>query len=47
MSELFDLIARERLRAAEMIESLDEAQLATPSCGDWTVRDLAGHLGRR
>lgn len=45
MSELFDLIARERLRAAEMIESLDEAQLATPSlCGDWTVRDLAGHL---
>lgn len=42
---MFDLIARERLRAADMLSSLDEAQLATPSlCGDWTVRDLAGHL---
>lgn len=45
MSEVFDLIARERLRAADMFESLDEAQWAVPSlCGDWTVRDMAGHL---
>jgi uncharacterized protein (TIGR03083 family) len=45
MSDVFDLIARERLRAADMLESLDDAQLATPTlCGDWTVRDMAGHL---
>lgn len=45
MSEVFDLVARERLRAAGMFEALDDAQWSAPSlCGDWTVRDLAGHL---
>lgn len=45
MTDTFDLIARERLRAAEMLESLDETQWATPTlCAEWTVRDMAGHL---
>jgi uncharacterized protein (TIGR03083 family) len=39
------LIAVERLRAAELVESLDEAQLGMPSlCGRWSVREVAGHL---
>lgn len=42
---IFHFIAVERRRAADLLESLDDAQLATQSlCGQWTVRDLAGHL---
>jgi uncharacterized protein (TIGR03083 family) len=42
---VYDLIAAERRRAAELFESLDEAQLATRSlCSAWTVRDMAGHV---
>ena len=42
---MFGLVAVERRRAAELFESLDEAQLATPTlCGEWTVRDMLGHL---
>ena len=38
-------IAVERHRIADLIASLDPAQLDTPSlCGDWTVRQVAGHL---
>ena len=38
-------IATERRRVADLIDSLDPAQLDVPSlCGDWTVRQVAGHL---
>jgi uncharacterized protein (TIGR03083 family) len=38
-------IAAERRRIADLVESLDEAQLATPSlCSAWSVRQVAGHL---
>jgi uncharacterized protein (TIGR03083 family) len=38
-------IAAERRRIADLIESLSPAQLDVPSlCGDWTVRQVAGHL---
>ena len=38
-------IATERRRIADLLESLDPAQLDVPSlCGDWTVRQVAGHL---
>ena len=38
-------IATERRRIADLIESLNPAQLAMPSlCGRWTVRQVAGHL---
>ncbi|MCY1141972.1 maleylpyruvate isomerase family mycothiol-dependent enzyme [Actinoplanes sp. Pm04-4] len=38
-------IAGERRRVADLVESLTPAQLDTPSlCGDWTVRQVAGHL---
>jgi uncharacterized protein (TIGR03083 family) len=38
-------IATERRRVADLVESLDAAQLATPSlCGLWTVQQVAGHL---
>ena len=44
-AEFFALIAGERRRAADMIETLDDAQLETASlCSAWTVRDVAGHL---
>ena len=37
-------IAAERRRTADLIEALSPAQLDTPSlCGDWTVRQVAGH----
>lgn len=38
-------IADERRRIADLVESLSPAQLAVPSlCGDWTVKQVAGHL---
>ncbi len=38
-------IADERRRIADLVESLTPAQLETPSlCGDWTVKQVAGHL---
>jgi uncharacterized protein (TIGR03083 family) len=38
-------IAAERRGVADLVESLSPAQLDTPSlCGDWTVRQVAGHL---
>ena len=45
MGDVFDLVARERLRTADLLDTLDEAQWATPSlCSAWTVREVAGHL---
>ncbi|HVF06550.1 MAG TPA: maleylpyruvate isomerase family mycothiol-dependent enzyme [Frankiaceae bacterium] len=45
MTDTFELVARERLRTADLLESLDESQWATPTlCAEWTVRDMAGHL---
>ena len=39
------MIAAERRRAADLIESLTPDQLRTPSlCTEWTVQDVAGHL---
>jgi uncharacterized protein (TIGR03083 family) len=38
-------IAAERRRIADLVESLSPAQLEVPSlCGDWTVKQVAGHL---
>jgi len=38
-------IADERRRVADLVDSLSPEQLATPSlCGDWTVKQVAGHL---
>jgi len=38
-------IAAERRRIADLVESLSQAQLDVPSlCGDWTVKQVAGHL---
>ncbi len=43
--ELVSMIAGERRRVADLIDSLDAAQLATPSlCGAWTVQQVAAHL---
>jgi uncharacterized protein (TIGR03083 family) len=37
--------ARERCRIADLIDSLDEAQLATPSlCAGWDIKTVAAHL---
>ena len=37
--------ARERCRIADLIDGLDEAQLATPSlCAGWAVKTVAAHL---
>lgn len=42
---VLDLIATERRRVADLLDSLDEAQWAVPSlCDGWTVRDVAAHL---
>jgi uncharacterized protein (TIGR03083 family) len=39
------MIADERRRTADLIESLSAEQLDTPSlCGEWTVKQVAGHL---
>jgi uncharacterized protein (TIGR03083 family) len=38
-------IADERRRVADLVDSLSAAQLEVPSlCGDWTVKQVAGHL---
>jgi uncharacterized protein (TIGR03083 family) len=38
-------IADERRRVADLVESLSSEQLDVPSlCGDWTVKQVAGHL---
>ncbi|WP_067497665.1 maleylpyruvate isomerase family mycothiol-dependent enzyme [Actinoplanes sp. TFC3] len=38
-------IADERRRIADLLDSLSPDQLDTPSlCGDWTVKEVAGHL---
>ncbi len=43
--DLLAAIAAERRRIADLVESLSPAQLDVPSlCGDWTVRQVAGHL---
>jgi uncharacterized protein (TIGR03083 family) len=39
------LIHAERRALAEDLASLDDAQWSAPSlCGDWTVRDVLGHM---
>ncbi|MFF4808668.1 maleylpyruvate isomerase family mycothiol-dependent enzyme [Micromonospora chersina] len=44
-TDLLPMIAAERRRTADLIDSLTPAQLDTPSlCGSWTVREVAGHL---
>ncbi|AGZ40057.1 maleylpyruvate isomerase family mycothiol-dependent enzyme [Actinoplanes friuliensis] len=43
--EVLPAIADERRRIADLVDSLTPAQLETPSlCGDWTIRQVAGHL---
>lgn len=43
--DLLPAIADERRRVADLVESLTADQLDVPSlCGDWTVRQVAGHL---
>ena len=43
--DLLPMIADERRRIADLVDSLSPAQLATPSlCGSWTVQQVAGHL---
>jgi uncharacterized protein (TIGR03083 family) len=38
-------VADERRRVADLLDSLTPAQLEVPSlCGDWTVKQAAGHL---
>jgi uncharacterized protein (TIGR03083 family) len=45
VDEVLAAIADERRRVADLIEHLSPAQLDTPSlCGDWTVKQVAGHL---
>ena len=45
MGDTFDLIAAERRRTADFLDTLDEDQAATPSlCSRWTVREVAAHL---
>jgi uncharacterized protein (TIGR03083 family) len=48
MTTTFDyhqLVAAEVRDMADLLESLDESQLETPSlCDGWRVRDVAGHL---
>jgi uncharacterized protein (TIGR03083 family) len=45
VDELVEMIAVERREMADLIGSLTEDQLGTPSlCGEWTVRDVAAHL---
>src|ERR1700754_907617 len=42
---VFAAVAEERRQIASLIESLDEAQLATPSlCAGWDVKTVAAHL---
>ncbi len=44
MATTQEQITAERHRSADLLETLDEAQLSTESlCGGWTVRDVFGH----
>ncbi|MEU4623398.1 maleylpyruvate isomerase family mycothiol-dependent enzyme [Actinoplanes sp. NPDC023801] len=39
------MIADERRRMADLVDSLDDRQLSTPSlCGAWSVKEVVGHL---
>jgi uncharacterized protein (TIGR03083 family) len=43
--DILPAIADERRRIADLVASLTPEQLETPSlCGDWTVKQVAGHL---
>jgi uncharacterized protein (TIGR03083 family) len=45
MADELALLAAERRALADLVESLDEEQLRTPSlCAGWTVRDVAAHI---
>jgi uncharacterized protein (TIGR03083 family) len=45
VDEVLAAIADERRRVADLVEHLGPAQLDAPSlCGDWTVKQVAGHL---
>jgi uncharacterized protein (TIGR03083 family) len=45
VDEVLAAIADERRQVADLVEHLSPAQLDTPSlCGDWTVKQVAGHL---
>jgi uncharacterized protein (TIGR03083 family) len=44
MTSTQEQITAERNRSADLLETLDESQLATSSlCGQWTVRDVFAH----
>jgi uncharacterized protein (TIGR03083 family) len=43
--DILAMIADERRRVADLVDSLSPQQLDTPSlCGRWTVKEVAGHL---
>jgi uncharacterized protein (TIGR03083 family) len=43
--DILAMIADERRQIADLVESLTPEQLDVPSlCGDWTVKQVAGHL---
>ncbi len=43
--QIFDAVAAERRRIADLLDSLDEDALATPSlCKGWDVKTVAAHL---
>src|ERR1700692_808244 len=43
--EIFNAVAAERRRIADLIDGLDENALATPSlCAGWDVKTVAAHL---
>ena len=45
MADLVGMLAEERRATADLLEALDESQLATQSlCDAWTVRDVVAHL---
>ncbi len=45
MADHFALIARQRRHVADVLDTLDDAQWATPSlCQGWTVREVAAHV---
>ncbi|WP_433525988.1 maleylpyruvate isomerase family mycothiol-dependent enzyme [Nocardia pseudovaccinii] len=44
-TELFAAVADERRRIADLLDELDDAQLATPSlCAGWDIKTVAAHL---
>ncbi|HXO51571.1 MAG TPA: maleylpyruvate isomerase N-terminal domain-containing protein, partial [Mycobacterium sp.] len=43
--QIFDAVAAERRRIADLLDVLDETALATPSlCAGWDVKTVAAHL---